>query len=63
MICGNTWQLAFFEPEAWLTFVGSKTLDTNLGLFIPQLSLDIATANRFAKTNNIKTTDTININN
>ena len=55
MICGNTWKLAFSEPEAWLTFVGSRTLDTNLGMFIPKWGLDIAAADRFAKTNKVKT--------
>ena len=52
-ICGNTW-LAFSKPEAFLTFVGSKTLDV---MFIPKWGLDIATEDKFAKINNIKTTN------
>ena len=34
--------------KAWLTFVGSKTLDTNLGMFIPKWGLDFATGDKFA---------------
>ena len=57
------WKLTFSEPKAWLTFVGSKTLDTNLGMFIPKWGLNIATADKFAKTDAIKQLTTIYINN
>ena len=50
-ICGNTWNLSFSEPETWLTFVGSKTLNTNLDMFITKWGLDIATTDKFAKQN------------
>ena len=35
--------------------VGSKRRDTDLGKFIPNQGLDIATADKFDKTNEIKT--------
>ena len=45
----------FSGTEAWLTLVGSKTLDSDLGMFIPKWGLDIAAADKFAKTNKVKT--------
>ena len=49
--------LTFSGTEAWLTLVGSKRLNTDLCMFIPKQGLDIVTADKFAKTNEIKTTD------
>ena len=43
--------------EAWLSLVGSKTLDSDLGIFIPNQGLDNATADKLAKTNMVKTID------
>ena len=37
-----------------LTALGSETHDTNLGIVCPKMGLDDATADRFAKQNNIK---------
>ena len=45
----------FSRMEAWLTLVGSETLDSNLGIFIPKQGLHTASADKFAKTNEIKT--------
>ena len=45
------------RTEAWLTLVGSETLDSKLGIFIPKKVLDIATADECSKQNCIKTTD------
>ena len=52
--------MTFFRKEAWLTLVGSKTLDSldsDLGMFIPKRGLYITTADKFAKTNKVKTID------
>ena len=49
--------MTFSRTEAWLILVGSETLDSDLGIFIPKQGLDIATADKFAKTNRIKTID------
>ena len=49
--------LLFSETEVCLTLVSSKTLDSDLGMFIPKWGLDNATADEFAKTNKIKTID------
>ena len=43
--------------EACLTVLGSKTFDTNLGIVYFKTGLDIATADKFAKTIKVKTTD------
>ena len=40
-----------------LTLVGSESLNTNLGIFIPKLGLDIATADKFTKQNGVKIND------
>ena len=48
-------EAGFLRKGTLLTFVGSKTLDTNLGMLITKWGLDIAT-DRYAKTNNIKIT-------
>ena len=47
--------MTFSRTEAWLPLVGSETLDSDLGIFIPKQGLDIATADKFSKTNKIKT--------
>ena len=47
--------MTFSRTEACLTLVVSETLDSDLGIFIPKQGLDIATADKFAKTNEIKT--------
>ena len=47
--------MTFSGTEAWLTIIGSKRLDTDLGMLIPKQGLDIATADWFAKTNESKT--------
>ena len=49
--------MTFSRTEAWLTLVGSETIDSDLGIFIPKQGLDIATAEKFAKTNEIKIID------
>ena len=49
--------MTFSRTEAWLTLLGNETLDSDLGIFIPNQGLDKATADKFAKTNEIKTTD------
>ena len=46
--------LTLSRTEACLTLVDSETLDTDLGIFIQKLGLDIATADKFAITNRIK---------
>ena len=40
--------LTFSRTEAWLTLVGSKTLDSDLGIFIPNQGLHNATTDKFA---------------
>ena len=42
--------ITFSETKAWLTLVGRKTLDSDLGIFIP----NNATADKFAKQNGVK---------
>ena len=48
------WILTFSRPEVWLNLVDSETGDSDLHIFIPKLGLDIATADKFDKTNNFK---------
>ena len=50
------------RTEAWLAFLDSKTLDTNLGMFIPKWGLEFATGDKFAKTNKVKTINNDKIN-
>ena len=45
----------FLRTEAWLTLVGSKSLDTDFGNFIPKQGPDHPTADKFAKMNKVKT--------
>ena len=49
--------MTFSRTEACLTVLGSKTLDSDLGIVYFKTGLDIATADKFAKTNKIKTID------
>ena len=51
--------LNFSRAEACLALVGSENLDTDLGISIPKLGLDIATADKFSKANSIKITTKI----
>ena len=46
--------MTFFRTEAWLTLIGSKTLDSDLGMFIPNQGLDNAATEKLARTNNFK---------
>ena len=41
--------MTFSGTEACLTLVGNKTMDSNLGIFIPKQGLDIATEAGMAK--------------
>ena len=49
--------MTFSGTEGWLTLVASKRLDTDLGMFITKQGLDFATADKFSKTNKVKTID------
>ena len=46
--------VTFSGTEAWLTLFGSKTLDSDLGISIPNQGLYNATADKFAKENGVK---------
>ena len=39
--------------EAWLSLDGSKTLDSDLGIFIPNQGLDNSTVDKFTKENGV----------
>ena len=45
--------VTFSRTKAWLTLVGSKTHDSDLGIFIPNRGVDNATADKFAKENGV----------
>ena len=56
----GTWdalKLTFSRTEACLTVLGSETHDTDLGIVYSKTGLDIATADKLAKINEIKTID------
>ena len=57
----NEWwkhaEIGLFWTGRLLTVFGSETLDTILVLFISKTGLDIVAADKFAKSNKVKTTD------